>query len=61
MSIDAKSMIEEINRAVRDDDVDLSTWETDFIESVGGCVDAGIALSEKQDAVLVRIWKKCTQ
>ena len=58
---DAKDMIAEINRAVSEDDLNLSEWEADFIESVGQRVQAGQELTEKQDEVLLRIWRKATE
>ena len=61
MPNDAKILIQEINEAVKNDDIDLTPWETEFMESIGSVVEAGFTLSEKQDAVLERIWKKCTQ
>lgn len=57
---DAKELIAEINRAVSEGGFDLSEWETEFIESVGRQVQAGRELSDKQDEVLERIWKKAT-
>ena len=55
---DAKEMIEEINRAVSEDEFDLSEWEAGFIESIGRQIQAGRSLSEKQDEILEKIWKK---
>lgn len=61
MTNDVFAMLEAISQAVRDDDVDLTSWEAEFIESIRANLEAGIYLTEKQDSVLVRIWKKCTQ
>ena len=41
-------------------DFDLSEWEAEFVESVGRQVQAGRELSDKQDEVLERIWRKAT-
>lgn len=60
MASDAKVLLEEINRAVKDDDIDLSSWEIGFIQSIKDYVDFGIALTDKQDAVLERIWRRAT-
>ncbi len=35
-----------------------SQWERDFAESIGDRVDRGQDLSDKQEAVLEKIWKK---
>ena len=60
MASDAKILIQEINQAVKDDDIDLTTWETEFMESIWSVIEAGFKLSDKQDAVLERIWRKAT-
>lgn len=57
---DAKQLLEEITRGILDGDVDLNEWETEFIESIGRQVAAGRELSDKQDEILERIWKKVT-
>lgn len=57
---DATVMIEDINRAISEDRFNLSEWETDFLESVEMQVNAGRSLSDKQDEVLLRIWRKAT-
>jgi hypothetical protein len=46
--------------AVESDGVNLSTWETDFIESLRRQVDAGRTLSEKQGEILERIYAEKT-
>lgn len=58
--LDVKRMIWEINRAVSEDAFDLNDWETEFVESIGKQLEAGRALSDKQDEVLERIWRKAT-
>ncbi len=58
---DAKAMLEAINRAVAEDSFNLTEWESTFIESIGRQVAEGRTLSDKQDAVLEKIWKKATQ
>jgi hypothetical protein len=55
---DAKTMIAQINEAVSEDRLNLSEWESDFIESISSQVNRGRQLSEKQDEVLLRIWGK---
>lgn len=56
--IDAKQMIAEINRAVADDEADLTEWEAKFVESIGGQLQAERPLSERQDEILEGIWRK---
>lgn len=53
---DAKELIAEIRRAVADDDYDLTDWEDEFLQSIAGRA----SLTDKQDAVLERIWRKAT-
>ncbi len=53
---DWRTLIAEIRRAQADDDFDLSEWEGDFLASISGRE----SLSDKQDAVLERIWRKAT-
>jgi len=57
---DAAELLRQITRGILDGDVDLSEWETEFIESIGRQVAAGRELSDKQDEILERIWKKVT-
>lgn len=57
---DVKAMLADINRALGDDDLELGTWETDFLESIRWKADHGEPLSDRQDGVLTRIWKKAT-
>lgn len=60
MPSDAKLLIREITEAVKNDDVDLTPWETEFMESIGSVLEAGFGLSDKQDACLEKIWRKAT-
>lgn len=60
MTSDARELIAEINRRVADDEFNLSEWEADFIESVGQQLEDGRDLTDKQDAVLERIWRRAT-
>jgi hypothetical protein len=53
---DWKLLIADIQRAVAGDDCDLTDWEAEFIESIAGREN----LTDKQDAVLERIWRKAT-
>ncbi len=57
---DFEAMINDINRAVGDGDLDLNDYETDFMESVSELVDNGDELTGPQDAVLTALWKKAT-
>lgn len=53
---DWKALIAEIRRAVSEDDFDLTEWEDDFLASIS----SRETLTDKQDAVLERIWRKAT-
>lgn len=53
---DSKELIAEIRRAVEEDSYNLTEWEDEFLQSIAGRA----ALSDKQDAVLERIWRKAT-
>ena len=57
---DYEAMINEINRAVAEGDLDLNDYETDFMESISERVANGDELSGPQDAVLTKLWKKAT-
>lgn len=57
---DAKELIAEISRAVSEGGFDLNEWETDFIKNVSRKVAAGQELSDLQDEILEKIWKKAT-
>jgi len=50
--------IEEIERAVEEDRMDLSEWEDGFVTSVKAQVLAGYKLSGNQEAVLTEIWER---
>ena len=50
--------IEEIERAVEENRLDLSEWESGFLESVKAAVQHGRTLSDKQEDVLTKIWEK---
>lgn len=53
---DKKELIAEIRRAVGEDSCNLSEWEDEFLQSIAG----RDTLTDKQDAVLERIWRKAT-
>lgn len=53
---DIKILIADIRRAVDTDECNLTEWEEEFIHSIAGRE----RLSDKQDAVLERIWRKAT-
>jgi hypothetical protein len=53
---DTKELIAEIRRAVEEDAYNLTEWEDEFLSSIAGRE----SLSDKQDAVLERIWRKAT-
>jgi hypothetical protein len=48
----------EIERAVEDERLVLSEWESDFIESIKAQATSGRPLSDKQEDVLTRIWER---
>lgn len=60
MPSDVKQLIAEINRAVTEEGFNLSEWGAEFLESITRQTEAGLELSDKQDAVLERIWRKAT-
>lgn len=60
MPDDVMEMVRAISRAVGDDGLELSEWEQDFLDSISLRAQSGQPLSEKQDAVLERLWKKAT-
>lgn len=53
---DVKVLIGEIRQAVYDDGYDLTEWEDEFLRSIAGRAN----LTDKQDAVLEKIWRKAT-
>jgi len=53
---DTKQLIEEIRRAVEADECNLTEWEDEFLQSIADRA----TLTDKQDAVLERIWRKAT-
>lgn len=56
MTEDWESMIADIRRAVEEDDFNLTEWEDEFLHNISN----RISLTDKQDDVLVKIWKKAT-
>lgn len=56
---DLLEMIHEISDAVLADDMNLSKWESDFIDDMSPKLRRpGFVPSEKQEAVIVRLWNK---
>ena len=53
---DHKLLIQEIRRAVEDEDCELTAWEDEFLSSIA----TRETLTHKQDEVLLRIWRKAT-
>lgn len=53
---DTKTLIADIRRAVEADECDLTIWEEEFLQSIKNHE----RLSDKQDAVLEKIWRKAT-
>lgn len=51
------TMIEDIERAVLDEDFNLTAWEEEFIESIKRRTSSG-PLSDKQENVLTQIWNR---
>ena len=47
-------LIEEIERAVSEEDFNLSSWEDEFIQSLKGRE----VLTDKQDAKCMEIWER---
>ena len=44
-----------------EDRLDLTEWEAEFISSISARLEAGAQLTDKQDAVLTKLWKKATE
>ena len=61
MNEDVKAMIAAIEQATEDGGYTLTEWEDGFLKSVTRLLDANAPISDKQDAVLVRIWEKATR
>jgi hypothetical protein len=57
---DLKAMIADIDRAVSEDEYNLTEWEQGFMKNVRHLVAEGVPLSENRDASLEKIWKKAT-
>ena len=55
---DIETMISEIERAVGEDTLTLSEWESDFLESIKLTLRVGRSLSDKQEDVLLKLWRK---
>jgi hypothetical protein len=53
---DTLLLIAEIRQAVENDEYNLTEWEDEFLQSITGRA----SLTDKQDAVLERIWRKAT-
>lgn len=53
-------MLAAIDRALIDDTLNLTEWEEGFLDTVRGLVGWGVKLSDKQDEILEKIWKKAT-
>jgi hypothetical protein len=61
MDQDLKSMLAEIRRAIESDQYEANEWEIGFLESCASMVSRKIPLSDRQDEILERIWKKATR
>ena len=57
---DFEAMLNDINRAVGDGDLELTEWEDDFLTSVSNRIDSGVELTQPQDDTLTALWKKAT-
>lgn len=53
-----KFMVEKINEAVEDQKLELTPWETDFMESITEYVESGKSTSRKQREALDKIQEK---
>jgi hypothetical protein len=52
-----RTMIEEIERAIAEEDFNLTEWEDGFLESIKRQI-ANRPLSDKQEDVLTKIWER---
>lgn len=57
---DIMAMVADINRAVRDDELDVTPWEENFLSSISLRAREGLDLTEAQEKALDRLWKKAT-
>lgn len=55
---DVEAMVFKINQSVQDGHMTLNDWETDFILNIQKQSERNIPLSQKQDEILEKIWKK---
>jgi hypothetical protein len=55
---DIKAMLQEISRALREDELVLNDWETRFLHGIRMKLNNNEKLSERQDECLVKIWRK---
>jgi hypothetical protein len=54
----AKIMIQDIEQAVLDEEINLNEWETDFFENVKRRVEEGRELTDPQEESLTKIWNR---
>lgn len=58
---DIEAMVQAIERAVGDGGYNLTEWEEGFLTSIKRLIAEGVPVSDKQDAVLEKIWRKATR
>jgi len=58
---DVSEMLRAINRAVLEDELDLTDWEQSFVDAISLRIQGGLPLSEKQDRVLLDLWERTRQ
>lgn len=56
--ISSQTMVEQIEEAVEDEEMELSEWETEFIENIKRRIASDEDLTPKQDEALLRIWRR---
>lgn len=60
MSNDLKAMLADIKRTIADDEFSPTKWESDFLDTVTELINFDLALSDRQDEVFEKLWKKAT-
>lgn len=61
MNAEVQAMIDKINQTVSDELMSLTQWESDFIQNVTAQNKRGFPLSDKQDEILEKIWKRAVE
>jgi hypothetical protein len=55
---DVTAMIQDIKREVKEGRLNLNAWEENFLQSISKLAYEKKELSERQDEILLKLWKK---